>query len=142
MSSLTLTTMPSRAKSPSLSAIQPELCAVIEISLMIPDRIVIKLPGRFILFKPADIDSIEPKGNFVSLRVGERTFAVRKTLSALESSLDKQIFRRIHRSVIVNVNKIRELRPWHTGEYVVILDNGKELTLSRTYNKNLAHILR
>jgi two-component system, LytTR family, response regulator len=62
-------------------------------------------------------------------------------LQSFEGRLDERHFVRIHRSVIVNCRRIRELRPWYTGEYIVTLDNGKELTLSRSYRGSLNRLL-
>ena len=63
------------------------------------------------------------------------------TIGSLESRLEPDRFRRIHRSTIVNVDRIRELQPWFHGDYRVVLENGRELTLSRNYGDRLADLL-
>jgi hypothetical protein len=110
-------------------------------SLSFPDRIVIKSPGRFVFLSASEIDWLEAKGNYVQVHAGDQCFTQRQTMKAIESRLDPRRFLRIHRSVIVNIEKIRELRPWPTGEYVVIMRNGKELTLSRGYRQELPVLL-
>lgn len=104
-------------------------------------RIVIKTDGRFVFLDPEEIDWIEAKGNYVCLHAGTESYVQRQALGTLEQRLEPGRFLRIHRSVIVNVDKIRELRPWPTGEYVVVMRNGKELTLSRGYRNQLSKLL-
>ena len=68
---------------------------------------------------------------------GKKSYLLRETISGLESQLDPKKFLRIHRSAIVKIDRIKELQPWFHGEYHVILENGKQLTLSRNYRANL-----
>jgi two-component system LytT family response regulator len=105
------------------------------------DRLVIKTRGRFVFLSSREIDWLEAKGNYVQVYAGTQCFTQRQTMNGLESRLDPRRFRRIHRSAIVNIEKIRELRPWPTGEYVVVLRSGKELTLSRSYRQQLPGLL-
>jgi two-component system LytT family response regulator len=90
--------------------------------------------GDRIYFVPyADVDWIEAAGNYVRLHAGNETHLMRSSMHALEESLAGTPFVRIHRSTIVNIERIRELRPTFAGDYVVILRNDERLTLSRTY---------
>jgi two-component system LytT family response regulator len=73
----------------------------------------------------------------VRLHVGADTHMLRETMTSIESRLDPELFVRIHRSHIVNIERIKELQPWFNGEYVVILRNGHRLTLSRGYRERL-----
>ena len=84
-----------------------------------------------------EIDWIEAAGNYVKLHVGNDTHLFRETMNAVEARLDADLFFRIHRSHIVNMERIRELQPWFNGEYVVFLKNGTRLTLSRGYREKL-----
>lgn len=102
-----------------------------------PARFAIKTPGRLFFVRQDDIDWIEAADNYVSLHVGSDTHLIRETMNALESRLDSQRFLRIHRSTIVNADRIKELRPWFHGEYIVLLKDGTELTLSRTYREKI-----
>jgi two-component system LytT family response regulator len=106
-------------------------------SLSNQDRIFIKAEGRFIFVKTQEIDWIQANANYVRIHVGEVSYLHRQTISRLERRLDPAKFLRIHRSAIVNIDKVRELRPWPTGEYVVLMRSGKELTLSRSYRARL-----
>jgi two-component system, LytTR family, response regulator len=101
------------------------------------ERLVIKTEGRVFFLDIDDIHCIESEGNYVRVYNGKKTYLLRETISGLESQLDPKKFLRIHRSSIVRIDKIRELQPWFHGEYHVVLENGKQLTLSRNYRSNL-----
>lgn len=101
------------------------------------DRILIRAEGRFIFLKTEEIDWIQAKANYVCIHAGGASYLYRHTISSLERHLDPTRFLRIHRSTIVNIDKVREMRPWPTGEYVVFMRCGKELTLSRGYRARL-----
>jgi two-component system, LytTR family, response regulator len=106
----------------------------------IPDRLSIRAEGRIYFIECSDIDWIEADGNKVKIHVGDEIHTMRENIGALESRLDTRKFLRIHRSYIVNIRRIRELKPWFTGEYIVFLSDGTELTLSRHYRANLKTI--
>ena len=101
------------------------------------ERFVIKTGGRVFFVRGYEIDWIEAAGNYVKLHVGADTHLFRETMNAVEARLDRDMFFRIHRSHIVNIERIRELQPWFNGEYVVFLKNGTRLTLSRGYREKL-----
>lgn len=101
------------------------------------DRLVIKTSGRIYFVRAAEIDWCEAAGNYVRLHVGPQAHLVRDTMAHLESNLDPDQFIRIHRSAIVNVDCIQELRSSFNGEYVVLLKGGARLTLSRGYRDAL-----
>ncbi len=97
------------------------------------DRIVVKESGRVFFVNPNDVDFFEASGNYVALNVSGKVHLVYDTLSRMEERLDSTKFLRIHRSTIVNLDRIKELQPHFNGEYVVILDSGTRLKLSRSY---------
>jgi two-component system LytT family response regulator len=101
------------------------------------ERFVVKSAGRVFFVRAADIEWIEAAGNYVKLHVGAETHLFRETMNALEAKLDPAMFFRIHRSTIVNLERVRELQPWFNGEYVVFLTSGARLTLSRGYREKL-----
>jgi len=101
------------------------------------DRLVIKSSGRVYFVRIADIDWCEAAGNYVSLHVGTQTHLIRETMSRLEAQLDARQFVRIHRSTIVNLDRIQELRSSFNGEHVLSLRDGTRLTLSRGYRDGL-----
>jgi len=101
------------------------------------ERLVVKTAGRVFFLDINDIDCIEAEGNYVRVHNGPKSYLLRETISGLESQLDPKEFLRIHRSAIVRIDKIKELQPWFHGEYHVILEGGKQLTLSRNYRSNL-----
>ena len=96
-------------------------------------RIVVKSQGRMV-FVPVDtIDWVEANRNYLTLHVGHEEYRIRESIQSFERRLRPFPFLRIHRSTIVNLHRIREVRRWYTGEYIIRLDSGKELTLSKTY---------
>jgi two-component system LytT family response regulator len=101
------------------------------------DRLVIKSSGRIYFVRTRDIDWCEASGNYVRLHVGAQTHLVRGTMAHIESQLDQAQFVRIHRSTIVNVDRIQELHSSFGGEYVVLLHDKTRLTLSRGYREGL-----
>lgn len=102
-----------------------------------PERFVIKSGGRVFFVRTDEIDWIEAAGNYVKLHVGSDAHLLRETMNALEALLDPDVFFRIHRSHIVNIERVKELQPWFNGEYVVFMRNGARLTLSRGYREKL-----
>ncbi|HYE73252.1 MAG TPA: LytTR family DNA-binding domain-containing protein [Blastocatellia bacterium] len=105
------------------------------------ERLVIKTNGRVLFLRTDEIDWIEAEGNYVSLHVKKDSYLLRETISGLEAQLDPQKFSRIHRSQIVNLDRIKELHPWSHGEYRVILKDGTQLTLSRSYRDHFHSLL-
>ncbi len=101
------------------------------------DRLVVKSGGRVFFLRTDEIDWIEAAGNYVRLHLGADSHLFRETMNALEARLDPQRFFRIHRSRIVNIERIQELQPWFNGEYAVVLRDGTKLTLSRGYREKL-----
>ena len=101
------------------------------------DRLVVKSGGRLFFLRTDEIDWVEAAGNYVRLHVGPGSHLLRETMNAIEGRLDPEKFFRIHRSRIVNMERIQELQPWLNGEYAVLLRTGTRLTLSRGYREKL-----
>jgi two-component system, LytTR family, response regulator len=101
------------------------------------DRLMVKHDGRVFFVKATDVDWFEASGNYVRIHVGKVSHLIRETMQRVEAQLDPSMFVRIHRAVIVNLDRIRELQPWFAGDYVVILRDGRQLKLSRTYREHL-----
>ncbi len=96
-------------------------------------RLVVKTGGRIVFLKMEEIDWIEAAGNYLALHVGTMSHLIRETMNDLESRIDPAQFLRIHRSTIVNIDRIREMQPLFHGDFTVILTNGTRLMLSRNY---------
>jgi two-component system LytT family response regulator len=106
------------------------------------ERLVVRSVGR-VTFLPVDeIDWIEGAGNYARVHTGARDHLVRETMKTLSERLDPRRFTRIHRSTIVNVERIRELRPGFHGEFVVILTDGTRLASSRNFSDRLRELMR
>lgn len=101
------------------------------------DRLAIKAAGQVSFVKISEIDWIEADDYYACLHVGARNHLLRRTLTELEQDLDPALFCRIHRSAIVNIERIRTLKLNSEGEYNVVLENGSELRLSRRHRKDL-----
>jgi two-component system LytT family response regulator len=97
------------------------------------ERLLIRKGERMVLVRLDEVDWIDGAGNYLELHAGKTTYLLRHTLSGLETRLDPHSFLRIHRSTIVNVDRIAELHPTFAGDYVVTLRDGTQLSLSRTY---------
>jgi len=102
-----------------------------------PERLIVKTGGRVFFLRTRDIDWVEAAGNYLRVHVGADAHMIRQTMSGIEEQLDPRLFFRIHRSQIVNMDRIKELRPLFNGEYEVVLRTGARLTLSRTYRDKL-----
>ena len=94
-------------------------------------RFAVRADGRVRFVTAADVDWIEADGNYMVLHVGEAQHRLRASLAGLTAGLDPKQFVRIHRSVIVNVERIREVQPWFGGDYIAILKTGAKLRVSR-----------
>ena len=101
------------------------------------DRLIVKAGGRIRFVKTDDISWIEADDKYVHLHFGKSAQMVRQTLGAMETQLDPAKFLRIHRSAIVNIERIQELQPMFSGEHAVVMEDGTRLTLSRKYRDKL-----
>ncbi len=106
------------------------------------ERLTVKSPRGMRLLRAEDVDWIDAAGNYVRLNSDGEAYLLRETMSSIESRLDPEMFLRIHRSTIVNIERIREIRPLQHGEHLVILDGGQRLTLSRSYRGQLDRLSR
>jgi two-component system LytT family response regulator len=105
------------------------------------DRMVVRTVGRVVFLDMEEIDWIEAAANYVKLHVGKDAYSLREGIGSILERLDSERFVRIHRSVIVNVRKIKELQPCDSGEYIAVLKNGKELSCSRGYRTELQRLI-
>jgi len=105
-------------------------------------RIMVKSGGRLYFLRTAEIDWVEAAGNYVRLHVGSEAHLLRETMNGLETKLDPERFLRIHRSTIVNIDRVRKLSPSFVGDYAVVLHDGTKLKLSRGYQDRLVALLK
>ena len=101
------------------------------------ERLVLRSGGRIFFLKAEEIDWVEAAGNYLRLHAGGETHLLRETMNALDGRLDPARFVRIHRSTLVNLERIKEIQPLFHGDYVVLLRDGTKLTLSRSYRQKL-----
>jgi two-component system LytT family response regulator len=105
------------------------------------DRLPIKVNGRIVVIRVADIDWIEADGDYVSVHVGGKSWLMRETIAAVELRLALSGLVRIHRSTLVNAERVKELRPQDKGEYTVVLNDGTELKLTRHYRASVERLV-
>jgi DNA-binding LytR/AlgR family response regulator len=100
-------------------------------------RIAVKARRRILFVNLSDVVAVHAEGNYVSLRTNSSSHLLRDSISAVAKRLEPHGFIRIHRSVLVNIPFVEEIRPFSTGEYGLRMRGGKEYTVTRTYKKNL-----
>ncbi len=106
------------------------------------DRLLVKEEGKMYFVPVTEIDWIEAFGNYARLHTGPRVHLIRETMATLERALDVRRFARIHRSTIVNLDRVRQMDLWGSGDYMVRLADGTQLKLSRWYRDRLEARLR
>jgi two-component system LytT family response regulator len=104
-------------------------------------RLVVKTGGRVVFVDMSEIDWVEAAGNYVEVKTRSGSYLIREGIGSLSKRLDPSQFVRIHRSIIVNVRKIKELQPCNRGEYMVVLKDGKQLSCSRGYRAKLQELI-
>lgn len=105
------------------------------------ERIVVKLGKGYIVLKSRDIDWIEAERNYLRLHRGDRSFLIRNTLKNFEKRLDPEIFVRVNRSAMINVEKIRKIESDVNYNYFVILNNDVTVSWGRKFRSNLKRFL-
>lgn len=108
----------------------------------VEDRILLKSSGEIFFLKAEEIDWIEAEGDYMKFHVAGRAHLMRETMARLEARLDPKRFIRIHRSTIINIDRLRKLSPSFAGEYAVVLHDGTKLKLSRGYHERIASLLK
>lgn len=104
-------------------------------------RFPVRSDGEIYFVRAEDVDWIDAEGNYVALHSAGRRHLVRDTIKSLEDRLDPSKFVRVHRSAIINVDRLRKLQPYFHGEYVITLQDGTTMTSSRTYSDRLRALL-
>jgi two-component system, LytTR family, response regulator len=104
-------------------------------------RLVIKAAGRIVFLDLEEIDWVEAAANYVKLHVGKESYLLREAIGHISERLDPDRFVRVHRSTIVNIRRIKELQLCNSGEYILVLKDGKELSCSRGYRTGLHHLI-
>lgn len=105
------------------------------------ERVVIKAAGRVSFLSVDEIDWVEASDTYVRLHVGRASHLIRGTMAGLEAQLDPAKFLRIHRSTIINIERVKEMHPLFHGEYVITLEDGTQLTCGRRYRERLRPLL-
>jgi len=104
-------------------------------------RIVFKSRGRILFLPVSDIRWISAEENYVRICTGTETHLLRETMTSLEQRLDPKLFLRVHRSAIVNLRYVKEVRSESRGDFMVHLVNGQKLAMSRSYRARIGDLL-
>ncbi len=123
----------------AIASMQPGDAATEDSSMS--DRIAVRANGRIILIRVADVDWIEASGDYVTLHVEKKSWLVREPITTIAQRYRTQRIARIHRSTLVNLDRITELHPLSNGEFIVVLRDGMELKMSRNFREALSALL-
>ncbi len=104
-------------------------------------RLTVKERGKIIFVLIDDVDFIKAEGNYLELDMGGATHLIRMRLHQLEAKLNPNQFVRIHRSTIINIDRVKEMHPLFNGDQTVIMKSGKKLTMTRNYREKLKSLL-
>jgi two-component system LytT family response regulator len=137
----------SRVRSGSTHDLARQMAALLQNAASAPapaaaGRIPIKRDGSVTFVRVEDVDWVEADGDFVRVHAGKDTHMLRETMAEITSKLPAERFARVHRSVIVNTDRIREIQPWFKGDYVLILQDGTRLRSGRTYRETVQKLIR
>ncbi len=105
-------------------------------------RFVIKAGGRIVFLDFDEISWVEAAANYIRVNTSKESYLLREGIGRVAERLDPKQFVRIHRSLIVNVKHIKELQPVNSGEYIVVLKDGKELSCSRGFRAGLQNLIQ
>ncbi|MEM1268899.1 MAG: LytTR family DNA-binding domain-containing protein [Bacteroidota bacterium] len=106
-----------------------------------PERLVLKLNGRLMFVPPADIDWIEAEGVYVRLHLGPKSYLLRESLTNMEQRLEPHGFLRVHRSTMINSDRLKEVVPHFNGGAMAVLNDGTRLKISRGYRSRIAKLM-
>lgn len=143
-----LTHVAQRVARPSVEPLQQQLATLLRTLPpapavpAFPTQLLIKQPGRYYFVPTAQVRYLEAAANYVTVHTPGAEHVLRATLSQLERQLDPAHFLRIHRSLIVNVQQVKELHPWAHGEFLLTLHDGTHLSSSRSYSEGVQRFLR
>jgi two-component system, LytTR family, response regulator len=127
----------SDSRDPAVTERLVSLLSGLERRAQCAERLMVKSAGRVVFLRVDEIDWIEAAGSYVRLHVGRDAHLLHEGITSVASRLDPARFARVHRSTIVNLDRVRELQPWFHGDAIAILRDGTRLQVSRTYREAL-----
>ena len=130
-----------RGKTPAIDSRIVSLLEELREERKYPERLIVKSSGRVFFVRTEEIDWVEASGNYVKIHTKAEAHLLRESMKNMEAKLDPKTFVRIHRSAIVNIDRIKELEPWFHGEYIVIMRDGTRLTASRVFSDRLSALI-
>ncbi len=133
----TLVRLRGRAPGPAAELPLPDLVASLGERGQPRERIAVRSGTRFVIIRTDEITWVEAANNYVRLHTDKQTHLYRASMAEAEAMLDPRKFLRIHRSIIINVDKVKTIEPWGLNEHLIVLADGTELTSSRRYRKQI-----
>ncbi|MFI5228551.1 MAG: LytR/AlgR family response regulator transcription factor [Gemmatimonadales bacterium] len=130
-----------RAAGPAIDSRLVSLLEELHEERKYPERLIVKSSGRVFFIRTEELDWVEASGNYVKIHTATDAHLLRESMKNMEAKLDPKTFVRIHRSAIVNIDRIKELEPWFHGEYIVIMRDGTRLTASRVFSDRLSALI-
>ena len=124
------------------SVLKERLLRVLRKRSLPSQRLVIKSGARMLFLHPERIEWVEAEKDYVRLHIGKESHLVRETMNSFEQKLETDQFVRVHRSTIVNLDFVKEMKPLPSGEYDIVMRDGTQLRLSRGYRPRLLDLLR
>ena len=132
-----------RVSAPTAEALSRQMASLLErLPSAAGDRLSVRSGERTIFIRFDDIDWIDVEGDYARLHVGKDTHLLRETLTELERRLPPPRFVRIHRSFIVQADRVQSVQPWFKGDYVLMLRDGTRLQSGRTYRQRVQELIR
>jgi two-component system LytT family response regulator len=107
----------------------------------LPARIVFKSRGRILFLPITEIRWIAAEENYVRICTGSESHLLRETMTGIENKLDSKMFMRVHRSAIVNLRYVKEVRREISGDFSVLLSNGQKVAMSRSHHSHMDHLI-
>ena len=124
------------------SVLKERLLRILKNRSLPSQRLVIKSGSRMLFLHPERIEWVEAEKDYVRLHIGKESHLVRETMNSFEQKLESDQFVRVHRSTIVNLDYVKEMKPLPSGEYDIAMRDGTQLRLSRGFRPRLLELLR
>ncbi|HTY92521.1 MAG TPA: LytTR family DNA-binding domain-containing protein, partial [Steroidobacteraceae bacterium] len=106
------------------------------------ERLVVRRLNREFILDSGEIDRLEADGNYVVVHAAGQRYRLRESLDGLARRLGERRFARVHRTHVVNIDRVREIQPWDHGDYRIVLKDGSFVNFSRRYRNRLDHLFR
>lgn len=101
------------------------------------NKFIVKKGQKYIFVPAADVYYLTAEDKYVQISTEKESFLIRDSITNIENRLDADVFKKVHRSALVNVNYVKEIQPWSHGDFIIILSNGKKINATRKYRDSI-----